>query len=34
VLLALMYPVLRTRRAVRVLPHTPEELAPEGAVSS
>jgi membrane protein DedA with SNARE-associated domain len=34
VLLGLMYPVLRTRRAVRVLPHTPEELAPEGAVSS
>jgi membrane protein DedA with SNARE-associated domain len=34
VLLGLMYPVLRTRRAVRVLPHTPEELAPEGAVSN
>ncbi len=32
VLLGLIYPVLRARRAVRVLPHTPEELAPaEGA---
>jgi hypothetical protein len=34
VLLGLMYPVLRTRRAVRVLPHSPEELAPEGAAST
>jgi membrane protein DedA with SNARE-associated domain len=33
VVLGLLYPVLRARRAVRVLPHTPEELAPEGAVS-
>jgi membrane protein DedA with SNARE-associated domain len=33
-LLGLIYPVLRARRAVRVLPHTPEELAPvEGAAS-
>jgi membrane-associated protein len=32
VLLGLIYPVLRARRAVRVVPHTPEELAPaEGA---
>jgi membrane protein DedA with SNARE-associated domain len=34
ILLGLMYPVLRTRRAVRVLPHSPEELAPEGAISN
>jgi len=34
VLLGLLYPVLRARRSVRVLPHTPEELAPEGAVST
>ncbi|HEY3058437.1 MAG TPA: DedA family protein [Chloroflexota bacterium] len=33
VLLGLLYPVLRARRSVRVLPHTPEELAPEGAVT-
>jgi membrane protein DedA with SNARE-associated domain len=34
VLLGLLYPVLRARRSVRLLPHTPEELAPEGAVST
>jgi hypothetical protein len=34
VLLGLLYPVLRARRSVRVLPHTPEELAAEGAVST
>jgi hypothetical protein len=34
VLLGLLYPVLRARREVRVIPHTPEELAPEGAVVS
>jgi membrane-associated protein len=28
VLLGLIYPVVRARRTVRVLPHTPEELAP------
>ncbi len=33
VLLGLLYPVLRARRSVRVLPHTPEELAPQGAVT-
>jgi hypothetical protein len=33
VLLGLIYPVLRVRRVVRVLPHTPEELAPEGVVA-
>ena len=33
VLLGLLYPVLRARRAVRVLPHTPEEFAPESAVT-
>lgn len=34
VLLGLIFPVLRARRPVRVLPHTPEELAPaEGAAS-
>jgi membrane protein DedA with SNARE-associated domain len=32
VLLGLMYPVLRARRSVRVLPHTPEELPAESAV--
>jgi hypothetical protein len=32
VLLGLIYPVLRTRRSVRVLPHTPEELPAESAV--
>jgi membrane-associated protein len=32
ILLGLIYPVLRARRAVRVMPHTPDELAPEGAV--
>jgi membrane-associated protein len=31
-LLGLMYPVLRARRSVRVLPHTPEELPAESAV--
>ena len=32
VLLGLMYPVLRSRRAVRVMPHTPDELTAESAV--
>ena len=32
VLLGLMYPVLRVRRSVRVLPHTPDELTAESAV--
>src|SRR5262245_37479930 len=30
-LLGLIYPVLRARRTVRVMPHTPDELAPEAA---
>lgn len=34
VMVGLLYPVLRARRAVRVLAHTPDELAPEGAMSS
>jgi len=34
VLLGLLYPVLRARRAVRVLPHTPEEFAPEDAMTT
>ncbi|MDQ3808862.1 MAG: DedA family protein [Chloroflexota bacterium] len=33
-LLGLVYPVLRARRAVRALPHTPEELAAQGAATS
>jgi hypothetical protein len=31
VMLGLLYPVLRARRSVRVIPHTPEELAPAEA---
>jgi membrane protein DedA with SNARE-associated domain len=34
ILVGLIYPVLRARRTVRVLPHTPEELAPEGAATT
>jgi hypothetical protein len=32
ILLGLLYPVLRTRRTVKVLPHTPEELRAESPV--
>jgi membrane protein DedA with SNARE-associated domain len=31
VLLGLMYPILRARRSVKVLPHTPAEVEPAGA---
>src|SRR5919202_1853455 len=31
VLLGLMYPIFRARRSIRVLPHTPAEVAPEPA---
>jgi membrane protein DedA with SNARE-associated domain len=34
VLLGLLYPIFRARRSVRVLPHTPVEVAPEPAVKS
>jgi membrane protein DedA with SNARE-associated domain len=33
-LLGLMYPIFRVRRPIKVRPHTPEELAPEAAVSA
>ena len=34
VLLGLMYPIFRARRPIRVLPHTPAEVAPERAIKS
>ena len=34
VLLGLIYPIFRVRRSVRLLPHTPAEIAPEPAVKS
>jgi membrane-associated protein len=34
VLLGLLYPIFRTRRPVRVLPHTPAEVAPERALNA
>jgi hypothetical protein len=34
VLLGLLYPIFRARRPVRVLPHTPAELAPEAAMNA
>ena len=33
-LLGLIYPIMRARRPVRVLPHTPEEIAPGAALSA
>jgi len=34
VLLGLMYPVFRARRPIKVLAHTPDELAPEPVVQA
>jgi hypothetical protein len=34
VLLGLLYPIFRARRPVRVLPHTPAEVAPEAAINA